>query len=120
MYKYPLTTSQKARDNLDRKAANDGYEDANADYPNILLPNDVREQGNNHVDAALDMNDHTTDDHEEYRARYTGAYCKAYAEQIASRQEDEEHRPPGDDHESIEGWIQEQDDAEYRQAAGEE
>jgi hypothetical protein len=38
----------------------------------------------------------------------------------AERAEGEENAsPPGDDHESIEGWIQEQDEQEYRQAAGE-
>ncbi len=90
MYKYPLTTSQEARSNLDHKAANDGYDDATADFScYVVLPDNVREQANNHVNTALDTIENLTDDPEEYRARYVAAYSKAYAEQIASRQEDE-------------------------------
>lgn len=87
MYKYPLKTDQIARARLDEKAAIDGYEEANADWPNALTSLDVvREQANNHVNVALDMgDDNVTDDEEEYRARYVEAYVTAYATQVAER-----------------------------------
>lgn len=86
MYKYPLTTSQEARINLDRKAANDGYEDANADYPAALSDEELKVRVNLLVNQALDQQESLVDDEDEYRARYVDTYCKAYAKQIQSRQ----------------------------------
>lgn len=91
MYNYALTTNQAHRINLDEKAANDGYDDANQHYPDgVLIGKDLTDHANSLVDLALDYVEDLTDDPEEYRARYVDAYCSAYQGQIKSRREDEE------------------------------
>lgn len=89
IYTYPIGADQAARINLDQKAATDGYEDAREHYPDGVLDGEsLKAYVENLVDEALENQD-LTDDPEEYRARYTVAYCKAYAEQITQMRQEQ-------------------------------
>lgn len=74
-YTFPVGSDQAARINLDEHAAQCGTRDARE----LEGEFDIQAYANELVDQALE-NEELTDDPEEYRARFVGAYVKAFQE----------------------------------------